>query len=562
MTIIAPFYVTCPTLTKENWREKAAAKVAARDALVPLEWRLSSEILADTERMDVTGIPETCSILTERELEITELDEVEELASRIAHKRYTSLEVATAFCKRASIAQQLTNCLTEVFFDRALQRAAELDAELERTGQAVGPLHGVPISLKDQFDIKGIELTMGYASYLNRISKEDAALVRLLSEAGAILYVRTNVPQTMMISDTFNFVFGRTVNPLNRNLTAGGSSGGEGALLRMKGSILGVGTDIGGSIRIPSAFNGLCGLRPTTRRVPYGAATNSMLGQESVPSVAGPLARSFSSCTYFMKTVFDSNASNYDPNALPFPFNCSAYDGTRSREKLAFGFMAHDHNVAPVAPVQRALRETVDKLKAAGHKVIEFDGAAYKEGRALLDAFFRADGSEDIRRVREAIGEPLIPLLNFDDPSTVKSVYEVWQMSREKERYQQEFLVQWLATASSTSTGRPIDALLCPVSSTPAYVPGTAFWAGYTGLFNLLDVPACAVPVTKVAPALDQPDPSFKPLTAKDQQVHDLYSAEITAGMPVAVQLVGRRWQEEELLAIAERVSEIVGKVC
>ncbi|GAA6022599.1 hypothetical protein JCM10207_003919 [Rhodosporidiobolus poonsookiae] len=560
MTVVAPFYTTCPTLTKDNWRAKAAAKVVARDALIPAEWKLPQTILNDTSVVDVTAIPRSCGILSERELEITELDDVEELASRLATRSYSAVEVTTAFCKRASIAHQLTNCLTEVFFLRALKRAAELDTILEKTSKVVGPLHGVPISLKDQFDISGEELNMGYASYLGRISKQDCALVKMLLDAGAVLYVRTNVPQTMMISDTFNYVYGRTVNPHNRSLTSGGSSGGEGALIALKGSILGVGTDIGGSIRIPSSFCGLCGVRPTTRRVPYGFATNSMLGQESVPSVAGPLARSFSSCAYLLKTLFDGNVANYDANALPFAFNDGAREAAKSRSKLVFGLMSHDYNVAPVAPVQRALKITVEKLKAAGHEVIEFDAKKYKDVRALLDIIFRADGGEDIRRVREAIGEPLIPLLTFDDPATIKTTYENWQLNRAKEQYQQEFLAQWRSTAASTSTGRPIDALLCPVTSTPAYVPGTAFWAGYTGMFNLLDLPACAVPVTKVDPTLDEPDPAFVPMTPKDQEVHDVFSAEVTAGMPVAVQLVGRRWQEEELLGIAERVTELLGK--
>ncbi|GAA6001147.1 uncharacterized protein JCM10292_006399 [Rhodotorula paludigena] len=555
MLALEPFYTTPATLTKDNWQAKAAEKRACRDALIPAEWRLPAVALDNEQMTDVTGVPATCGLLNKRELEITELDDVDELAGRIAKCVYSAEEVAVAFCKRAAIAHQLTNCLTEIYFAKAIARAKELDAAFEATGQLSGPLHGVPISLKDQFDIKDTELTMGYAAYLGRISKRDCALVSMLISAGAVLHCRTNVPQTMMISDTLNHVFGRTRNPLNGSLTPGGSSGGEGALIRMKGSILGVGTDIGGSIRIPSSFCGFCGLRPTTRRVPYGFATNSMLGQEAVPSVAGPLARSFRSCTYFLKSILDADASKYDANALPFAFNTAAYDSARSREKLVFGLMPHDHNVQPVAPVKRALRETVAKLQAEGHEVVEFDGSAYKDARALLDAFFRADGGEDIRRVRQAIGEPLLPLLTFDNPKTVKTTYEVWQMQRHKEQLQQAFLAQWLSTASVTSTGRPIDALLCPVSCTPAYVPGTVFWAGYTGMFNLLDLPASAVPVTLVDPNIDRPDPAFKPLTAKDAEVHETYSAEITAGMPVAVQLIGRRWQEEELLAIAERLA-------
>ncbi|BGP39571.1 hypothetical protein JCM10449v2_003522 [Rhodotorula kratochvilovae] len=560
MTIPAPFYITPATLTKDNWQEKAAAKRAARDALIPPDWRLPAEVLDDKERKNVTSVPKECGLLSEREMEITEMDEVEQLAKLIADRTYTAEEVATAFCKRAAIAQQLINCLTEIYFVTAIARARELDEILRTTGKTVGPLHGVPVSLKDQFDIKGTELTMGYAAYLGRISKRDCALVSMLIEAGAVLHCRTNVPQTMMISDTWNHVFGRTLNPLNRTLTAGGSSGGEGALLRMKGSILGVGTDIGGSIRIPSAFNGLCGLRPTTRKVPYGFATNSMLGQEAVPSVAGPLSRSFATNTYFLRTVLNADPSLYDANALPFTFNSAAYDAAKEKEKLVFGLMRHDWNVQPVKPVQRGIDTVIERLKAEGHEVVEFDGQAYKGARVLLDQFFRADGGEDIRRARSPIDEPLLPLLTFDDPSTTKTTYELWQMQRHKEELQQAFLAQWNATATQTSTGKPIDALLCPVSITPAYEPGTVFWAGYTGMFNLLDLPACAIPTTTVDPALDGGEvKGFVPLTPTDEEVHSTFSAEKTAGMPVAIQLVGRRWQEEQLLAIAERVQGVIG---
>ncbi|GAA5849648.1 hypothetical protein JCM8547_000520 [Rhodosporidiobolus lusitaniae] len=557
---IQPFYRTSPDITKENWREKAAAKGAARVGLIPPEWRLPAEVSGDDTMLSVMDVPRTCGIFSERELEITEEDDVGELARSIAEKRYSAVEVTVAYSKRAAVAHQLTNCLTEIFFDRALKRAAELDEHVHRTGKVVGPLHGVPVSLKDQFDIEGLELTMGYAAYLGRVSERDCALVKLLLDAGAVLYVRTNVPQTMMISDTFNWIFGRTINPHNRKLVAGGSSGGEGALLAMKGSVLGVGTDIGGSIRIPSSFCGVYGLRPTSRRVPYGFATNSMLGQEAVPSVAGPLARSLSSCSYFMKTLLDLNPSKYDSGALPFPFNSTAHDSAKTKKKLVFGLMKHDYNVLPVKPVRRALRIAVEKLEAAGHEVVEFDNYAYKDARGLLDAFFRADGGEDLRRAREAIDEPLIPLLTFDDPTQQKTVWETWQMGREKERLQQEFLAQWLKTAEVSSTGEPIDALICPVTTTPAYVPGTSLWAGYTGMFNLLDLPAMTVQVTKVDPFLDGPDPAFVPMTPKDEAVHAAYSAEVTAGCPVAIQLVGRRWQEEELLGVGERLVKILGK--
>ena len=159
------------------------------------------------------------------------------------------------------------NCLTEIFVERALARAAELDEALKKTGKVVGPLHGLPISLKDQLCIKGLETTMGYISWIGKYADKNAVLVDILEECGAVPFVRTNVPQTLMVRvplyqsselqflskscqwpETFNNIFGRTTNPCNRSLTSGGSSGGEGALVSLKGSPIGVGSDIGGCV--------------------------------------------------------------------------------------------------------------------------------------------------------------------------------------------------------------------------------------------------------------------------------------------------------------------------
>lgn len=123
--------------------------------------------------------------------------------------------------------------------------AAALDEQLERTGQPLGPFHGLPVSLKDNFNLKGLDATVGFASHVGCPAERDAALAELLEEAGAVFYVKTNVPTAMMMAESVNNVFGRTVNPRNRSLTSGGSSGGESALIVMRGSPLGVGTDIG-----------------------------------------------------------------------------------------------------------------------------------------------------------------------------------------------------------------------------------------------------------------------------------------------------------------------------
>lgn len=135
--------------------------------------------------------------------------------------------------------------MAETCFDRAIQTARRLDEHLSKTGTTVGPLHGLPISLKDNFNLEGLDSTVGFTSHVGDPAKSDSALATLLQNAGAVFYVKTNVPTAMMIAESVNNTFGRTVNPKNRNTTSGGSSGGESALIAFKGSPLGVGTDIG-----------------------------------------------------------------------------------------------------------------------------------------------------------------------------------------------------------------------------------------------------------------------------------------------------------------------------
>lgn len=131
-----------------------------------------------------------------------------------------------------------------------------MDAQLKKTGKTVGPFHGLPISIKDNFNIIGTDSTIGFASLVNDPATYNSTLIDLLLDAGAVLYVKTNVPTAMMIAESVNNVFGRTVNPRNRKLTSGGSSGGESALIAFGGSRLGVGTDIGTAPVSPCIYEG------------------------------------------------------------------------------------------------------------------------------------------------------------------------------------------------------------------------------------------------------------------------------------------------------------------
>lgn len=179
---------------EKTWEDVAASKKAAREALIPDAWRLPKETLANLPK-NVLDVPRQSGILTERELEITETT-APRLVEALVARKYTSVEVTTAFAKRAIIAQQLTNCLTEIFIDEGLAQAKAIDEEYAKTGKPKGPLHGLPISLKDCINIPGYDTTIGIVSFANKPKTEaDASeLARILREAGAVFYVKTNVP--------------------------------------------------------------------------------------------------------------------------------------------------------------------------------------------------------------------------------------------------------------------------------------------------------------------------------------------------------------------------------
>lgn len=130
-----------------------------------------------------------------------------------------------------------TNCLTEIFFTEALATAKKIDAEYAATGKAIGPLHGLPVSLKDNFNVKGLDTTVGFIAWANEPQQAESEMTKIMRESGAVLFCKTNVPTAMMIAESYNNVWGYTTNPYNRKTSAGGSSGGEGALLALKGGL-------------------------------------------------------------------------------------------------------------------------------------------------------------------------------------------------------------------------------------------------------------------------------------------------------------------------------------
>jgi amidase len=222
------------------WQEIAKEKREAILAAIPKEWRISGLPSVD-DQPDVTTYVE--QYLSKEELEITACS-ADQIAQKCGSGEWTAETVIRAFCHRASLAHQLLHCFHEIFFDAAIEDAKKLDAYYAEHKRTKGPLHGVPVSLKDQFHVKGVETSMGYVGWIGTFEgkkgtgKEkvyESEMVTMLRNAGAVLYCKTSVPHTLMSGETVNNIITYTLNPKNRRLASGGSSGGEGALIGIRG---------------------------------------------------------------------------------------------------------------------------------------------------------------------------------------------------------------------------------------------------------------------------------------------------------------------------------------
>ncbi|EEH20415.1 hypothetical protein PABG_02674 [Paracoccidioides brasiliensis Pb03] len=527
-------------LSEHSWEAIAAAKREELLSSIPSEWIIPQEIFPPESQADVTSFPEKSEWFTADELEITS-STASEILQKTATGVWSAEAVTRAFCKRAAAAHQLTNCLSETLFPEALESAKALDTHFAATGKPVGPLHGLPISLKDNFNIIGKDSTIGFTGWVNDPATYNSIMTDLLREAGAVLYVKTNVPTAMMIAETVNNVFGRTLNPRNRLLTSGGSSGGESALIAFGGSPLGVGTDIGGSLRIPAACTGIFTLRPSFGRFPNFLTKSGLAGQESVLSVNGPMAATLECIKLFASTVANSEPWVRDPKCIPIPWRT-----VEPKLRLKLAVLWDDGLVRPTPPVRRALKETVEKLRSAGHEIVDWEAAGHKEGVDILDRFFLSDGGKTVRGILATSKEPIRPEMDRYGQAKDGGVQALWQLHVERNKLQQQYMERWNAIEG-------LDGLLTP--TTPyATVEHTRFkHVGYTGVYNILDYSCLSFPCgVHVDATVDVPAVDEVELSKIDGEVQKEYNPAVVHGQPVSLQLVGRRLEEEKVVMMGE----------
>uniref|UniRef100_A0A8C7BKK7 fatty acid amide hydrolase n=1 Tax=Neovison vison TaxID=452646 RepID=A0A8C7BKK7_NEOVI len=450
-------------------------------------------------------------------------------------------------------AKHEVNCLTD-FLGECEEQLQALK-KLQKTER--GLLYGVPISLKDTYDCKGHDSTCGLAQFLEKPAAKDGVIVEVLKAQGAIPFVKTNIPQTLFSFYCSNPIYGQTLHPLNLKKTPGGSSGGEGVILAQRGSILGMGTDSAGSIRVPASFCGVCeGPAWYINSYPL----TSVLGE--VAKLAGPMARDVESLALCLRALLSEDMHRLDPTVPFMPFREEVYS---SNQLLRIGYCESDGFTQPTPSMARAMRLTSRLLQDAGHQVGSQTGE-----HAGLGHSWRERNEGDIV---DPCVKTTVNLLRLPGPlkgflarilKYIVSVDLRWgrhsggEKPREKKdsewgpEYKQEFIAKWRSL--------DLDVLLTPVLA-PAFFTGysnmTLDVSSYSSPYNVLNFPAGVVPVTTVT-LQDEEELAFYKGYYKDTSDKCFREAvQGSIGLPVAVQCVALPWEEELCLRFMKEVETL-----
>ncbi|CAG8974331.1 hypothetical protein HYALB_00006179 [Hymenoscyphus albidus] len=507
---------------------------------------------------------------------------IEQLVRDVHKQALQPIDILRAYGKAALKAQSKTNSVTEVMISSAEEWISDGSINMK------GPLAGIPVSLKDSVVVGGYDTSVGYSCNVGNKQEKDGTMVRLLKDAGAVPYVKTNLPVTLLSFESTNDVWGRCTNPHNNKYSPGGSTGGESALLAAGGGRIGIGSDVAGSVRVPAHFSGIHSLRCSTGRWPKNGMVTSMPGQEGIPSVFSPMSRTLEDLTYFTSSLIGMKPWKYDHSIHPIPWRADTFKATEETERFKVGVLRTDGVVDPSPACARAVDEVVAALQKEGHEVIDVHPPSPYEalyiGSQLLNAdgcrtfksFFRTGEWED-RGARQMsfymqLPSPLkwlyymwVKYVRRDEiwaglikDWKEKSSYEQWKFVTKREAYKAKFHDWWENEAK-------IDVMITPPNATPA-TPHDAMKdavssCGYTFLFNLLDYTCGIMPITHVDKSLDQlpSDFSLKKLNGVAQGAYKHYDATAMHGLPVAVQVVGQRLEEEKVLAVMKRIEGALG---
>uniref|UniRef100_A0A673H975 Fatty-acid amide hydrolase 1 n=1 Tax=Sinocyclocheilus rhinocerous TaxID=307959 RepID=A0A673H975_9TELE len=462
--------------------------------------------------------------------------------------------VLYALMEKALEVNKNLNCSTEIIMESVAQLK-------DIKSQKKGLLYGVPISIKDNVAYEGHDTSCGVVSKLDQPALVDSVVVKVLKKQGAIPFIKTNIPQGLLNYDCSNPIYGQTLNPCDLQKSPGGSSGGEGALIGGGGSFLGIGTDIAGSIRIPASFCGICGFKPTARRISVRGISSCVKGQKSVSSSLGPLARDVESLALCMRALLCQDMFSLDPTVPPIPFNQEVYE---SSEPLRIGYHENDGYLQPSPSMARAFRETKDLLERAGHTLVPLQPLRlYHVFHELTVRGVMGDsGCTLISHLKPGPIDPCLreQYIMLSTPGFIKRLIsvvlkpfvsdEIAIVSCFSFEYIQEVIAEWRRLN--------VDVLLCPMLG-PAYSFNYCALS-YTSLYNLLNFPAGVVTVSAVT---EEDEAQLSQYTGAHGDMWDKLFVKAVkggVGLPVAVQCVSLPWQDEMCLRFMREVEQLTAK--
>ncbi len=452
------------------------------------------------------------------------------MAEQIRRKELSPVELLEAHLTRIEELNPKLNAFVQVDAEGARQQAQLAEAAVGR-GEELGPLHGIPLSIKSSVEVAGLRCESGTKLRAGFVATRDAPLVARLRRAGAIILGTTNAPELLMAWETDNLLYGRTNNPWDLSRTPGGSSGGEAAAIAARISAGGVGSDSGGSIRVPAHFSGICGLKPTPGRIPATGHFPASAGPFALLGAVGPMARTVAD----LKVLFEvmQGPDDGDPSAAPVPVCWPEKDDLK---RVRIGYFEDDGRTPVTAEIRGAVRTAAESLRRAGFQVEPFLPDGLELARQLWWNLFGIAGGMvlgPMTRGREAEIGPLLKEFSgwvaAEASHTGRSLLETW-LQRDDVRLR------------IFSQMQKYPVLLCPVAAIPAFRHGERSWQvegktvkyldawSYCEWFNLLGTPAAVVPVGR------SPE-----------------------GLPIGVQIVARPWQEELVLSVAAALEKQCG---
>jgi len=461
--------------------------------------------------------------------ELTSLPALQ-MAEMIRRKKVSPVDLVRAHLDRATRLQPKLNAFATLDADRALAQAREAEDAVTR-GAPLGPLHGVPLTIKSSVDVAGLPCACGSALRRDYIAHQDAPLVARLREAGAIILGNTNVPEFLMAYETNNALHGKTSNPWNLERTAGGSSGGEAAAIAAGCSAGGVGSDGGGSIRVPAHFSGICGLKPTPGRIPLTGHYPPPGGAFTWMGVVGPMGRTVADVRALFEVMAGPDPG--DPLAAPVPVRGVGSDDLRG---LRVGILESDALGETTPETRAAVERAALGLSEQGFIVEPVRIVGLDRAIELWWVFFGQVISFLLRGMGVGEAAELSPMLRefldvaANEPALTPE--RVLTACAERDVCRTEILRQV----------EHVPVLLSPVSTGPAFRHGEGNWRLGTG-------PGAYRETMRFAQWLN--------LTGFPGVV--VAVAASSEGLPIGVQVIGRPYEEELTLAVAERIDQACG---